>query len=101
VIAARPDPDEYYRGHGVKWYLSRRTAKNNAGFFVHHLRPGMRLLDCGCGPATITVGLAESVAPGETVGIDLAPAQSGARPRACRRARAIQPPAPSSWRCAA
>jgi len=35
----------------------------------------MRVLDCGCGPASITVGLARTVAPGETVGIDLAPAQ--------------------------
>jgi ubiquinone/menaquinone biosynthesis C-methylase UbiE len=30
----------------------------------------MRLLDCGCGPGTITVGLADAVAPGEVVGID-------------------------------
>jgi ubiquinone/menaquinone biosynthesis C-methylase UbiE len=34
----------------------------------------MRLLDCGCGPGTITAGLAELVAPGEVVGIDAAPA---------------------------
>ena len=31
----------------------------------------MRLLDCGCGPGAITVNLAEVVAPGEVVGIDL------------------------------
>lgn len=31
----------------------------------------MKLLDCGCGPGTITVNLAEVVAPGEVVGIDL------------------------------
>jgi SAM-dependent methyltransferase len=30
----------------------------------------MRLLDCGCGPGTITIGLAQHVAPGEVVGID-------------------------------
>src|SRR5690606_38015301 len=34
-------------------------------------RPGMELLDCGCGPGTITVGLAGVVAPGRVVGIDL------------------------------
>ena len=33
----------------------------------------MRLLDLGCGPGSITVGLAELVAPGETTGFDLHP----------------------------
>jgi SAM-dependent methyltransferase len=31
----------------------------------------MSLLDCGCGPGTITVGLAEAVAPGEVRGVDV------------------------------
>jgi SAM-dependent methyltransferase len=31
----------------------------------------MSLLDCGCGPGTITVGLAEAVAPGQVIGVDL------------------------------
>jgi len=31
----------------------------------------MRLLDCGCGPGSITVGLAAVVAPGERIGLDL------------------------------
>jgi SAM-dependent methyltransferase len=35
----------------------------------------MRVLDCGCGPGSITVGFAELVAPGEVVGIDLAEEQ--------------------------
>lgn len=30
----------------------------------------MRVLDAGCGPGTITLGLAQLVAPGSTVGID-------------------------------
>jgi SAM-dependent methyltransferase len=34
----------------------------------------MRLLDAGCGPGSITLGLAERVAPGEVVGIDADPA---------------------------
>src|SRR5262249_59249590 len=31
----------------------------------------MRLLDVGCGPGSITRGLAERVAPGEVIGLDL------------------------------
>jgi ubiquinone/menaquinone biosynthesis C-methylase UbiE len=48
----------------------------------------MRLLDAGCGPATITVGLAEVVAPAEVVGIDLAPSQVK-RGRALARERGL------------
>jgi len=55
--------------------LARRTAATSAGFLLPHLRPGMRVLDCGCGPGSITVGLAEAVAPGDVVGIDIQPAQ--------------------------
>jgi SAM-dependent methyltransferase len=35
----------------------------------------MRVLDAGCGPGAITVGLAEVVVPGEVVGVDLQPEQ--------------------------
>ena len=31
----------------------------------------MRLLDCGCGPGGITIGLARRVSPGEVVGVDV------------------------------
>ncbi len=36
-----------------------RTAANIGGYFIPFLCPGMRLLDCGCGPGSVTVGLAE------------------------------------------
>lgn len=35
----------------------------------------MAVLDCGCGPGSITVGLAEIVAPGQVIGLDIEPRQ--------------------------
>jgi ubiquinone/menaquinone biosynthesis C-methylase UbiE len=51
--------------------LAARTASRDAAFFIPHLRPGMQLLDAGCGPGSISVDLAEIVAPGHVVGIDI------------------------------
>jgi ubiquinone/menaquinone biosynthesis C-methylase UbiE len=51
---------------------ARRVASSHAAFFLPYLRPNMTLLDCGCGSGSITVGLAEAVAPGQTIGVDIA-----------------------------
>ena len=71
----RPTPERYSHGdnRGFDAHMADRTAGTDAAFFFPHLRPGMRLLDCGCGPGTITLGLAAAVAPGEVVGVDLRP----------------------------
>ena len=62
------------RAHGVTPGLSRdymtRTAERQAAFVLPYLHPGMNLLDIGCGPGSITLGLAEAVAPGHVTGID-------------------------------
>jgi ubiquinone/menaquinone biosynthesis C-methylase UbiE len=41
-----------------------------AEFLAPHLQRGMRLIDCECGPGSITVALAQAVAPGVAIGID-------------------------------
>jgi len=54
-------------GEDAVVFLERRSAAHHAAAFLAHLRPGMRVLDAGCGPGTITAGLAGAVAPGGAV----------------------------------
>ncbi|HET9802076.1 MAG TPA: methyltransferase domain-containing protein, partial [Candidatus Acidoferrum sp.] len=68
--------------------LALRTAAKEGAFFLRFLRPGMRVLDVGCGPGSITLGLAEAVAPGEVVGVDFQPSQV-ARAQALSAARGV------------
>lgn len=44
-----------------------------AAYLASELRPGLRVLDVGCGPGTITVDLARRVAPGRVIGLDAEP----------------------------
>ena len=48
-----------------------RTAANSAAYLLPHLRPGMSVLDVGCGPGTITVDLAARIAPGRLTACEL------------------------------
>jgi SAM-dependent methyltransferase len=75
----QPAPDTYTHGHADAVLRSHRwrTAENSAGYLLSHLRPGLRLLDVGCGPGTLTVDLARRVAPGPATGVDLSAAVVG------------------------
>ncbi len=66
-----PD-DTYTHGHADSVLRSHRwrTVANSAPHLVPHLRPGLDVLDVGCGPGTITADLAARVAPGRVVGTD-------------------------------
>ena len=55
--------------------LARRNAETVTFHLLPHLRPGMKVLDCGCGPGTISMGLAKAVAPGELHGVDIEASQ--------------------------
>lgn len=69
--------DTYTPGYSapILSLMGQRTAERHAAFFLPHLRPGWRVLDAGCGPGTITLGLAQKVAPGKVVGVDIEDSQ--------------------------
>ena len=55
---------------GITDLFRFRNAERFSRHLLVHLRPGMRVLDGGCGPGTITMGLASRVVPGDVLGID-------------------------------
>ena len=64
-----PDPtsatSDYTMGYSEEFQqlLNRRSAETHAKHLLPYLKPGLRVLDFGCGPGTITVGLAKAVGP--------------------------------------
>jgi SAM-dependent methyltransferase len=66
------------RGHldteGARAIFSRRSATADASHLVPYLKPGLRVVDFGCGPGTLSLGLAAIVTPGEVLGIDISEA---------------------------
>ncbi|MCY4435925.1 MAG: methyltransferase domain-containing protein [Chloroflexi bacterium] len=72
-----PAESSYTMGYGEEFLqlLDERSAQTHAARLLPHLKPGQRLLDFGCGPGTISVGLAKAVEPGEFHGIDMEESQ--------------------------
>ena len=69
--------DQYAPGYSAPMvsFMAQRTAEVHADFFLPHLKTGGSVLDAGCGPGTITLGLARRVAPGHAIGIDIEDSQ--------------------------
>jgi SAM-dependent methyltransferase len=85
--STRRPPSGYAPGWGpeVLGMLTARTANARAGFVLPFLRDGVRVLDVGCGPGTITLGLAAAVGPtGAVVGVDMQASQIDLAQRAAR-----------------
>lgn len=56
-------------------FVGRRRLETHGAFFQSHLQPALRVLDCGCGPGSMTCDIAAVVAPGEVIGLDAAASQ--------------------------
>jgi ubiquinone/menaquinone biosynthesis C-methylase UbiE len=62
----------YTHGHHESVLRSHRwrTVENSAAYAIPYFTSGARVLDVGCGPGTITLDIAQRVAPGQVTGID-------------------------------
>ena len=96
--ATAPTP-EYTMGYSPEFLqlLDRRNAQANAGHLLPHLASGFRLLDFGCGPGSITVGLAQAVHPGEVHGIDMEESQIELGRAGPQRRPAATTTSPFTW----
>ena len=72
VMERPPEGETYAMGYSDIFLqlLRRRNAAQSAAHLLPLLQPGMDLLDLGCGPGSITLGLAQAVYPGEVTGLD-------------------------------
>lgn len=70
MTVERPEGETYTHGYHevILEFYRRRTAEVCAAFLLPRLPPDAAVLDMGCGPGTITVGLARRA--GTVVGVD-------------------------------
>lgn len=73
-LGSTPD---YTMGYSEDYlrFLSGADVEETIEFLQPYLRPGLRLLDLGCGPGQVSLHLAQVIAPGEMYGIDMEPTQ--------------------------
>ena len=74
TLSSTPD---YTMGYSEEYltFLSIYRVEELAGYLLERLQPGVRIIDLGCGPGFMSVGLAEAVAPGVLYGVDVEPSQ--------------------------
>lgn len=55
--------------------FAQRRASTHAAYLLPYLKPHMHLLDCGCGPGSITADFAQILHQGSVMGVDLSSTQ--------------------------
>ncbi len=67
----------YTPGHSenATEFMARRTIESHGEFFLPYLTPGVSVLDCGCGPGSITLSIANRIGNGRVVGVNFAESQ--------------------------
>jgi SAM-dependent methyltransferase len=67
----------YTPGHSqnASDFMAQRSFASHGQFFAQYLSRGLSVLDCGCGPGSITFGIAKLIDPGNAVGVDFGESQ--------------------------
>ena len=67
-----PTSENYTPGYtqNASDFMAQRSASTHAAFLLPHLRDSLRLLDCGCGPGSVTCDFARILSSGHVTGID-------------------------------
>ncbi len=81
--------ETYTLGHSADAmnFMLRRTLESHGSFMLPHLRDGTDVLDCACGPGSITVSIAERFPQARVVGVDFAESQVVAARELAQRRR--------------
>lgn len=68
-----PTKERYTPGHSANAsaFMAARDLASHGFFLTPLLQPGFDVLDVGCGPGTITTGIAEAVFPARVTAVDI------------------------------
>lgn len=69
--------ETYTPGHtqNATDFMSQRSIESHGQFFLPYLSAGVSVLDCGCGPGSISLSIASLIAPGRVAGFDAGASQ--------------------------